>query len=304
MSAGAFAVALGAIALALGGCGLAVGPAPSGVQLLVTRSFGARVLHGNGGLKAASGQTVMGLLRSEDAVRTSSSGRIVQSIDGAEGAQGDSEGWFYYVNGLAPRRSANATPVQPGDHIWWDLHRQVQGLKVPAVVGAFPEPFLNGSEGRRFPVRVECASGSAAACETVAAALRRVNVPAAISALGSGSAPETLRVMVAPWGGLETLQSQNLARGPRASGVYARFAEGGSALVLLGETGEPVQTLHGGVGLIAATRQEKEAPVWLITGTDQTGVELAARAFDQTTLADRFAVALTTGGSIALPDLR
>ena len=68
-----------------------------------------------------------------------------------------------------------------------------------AVVGAFPEPFLNGIEGKRLPVRVECATVSGNACSTVTAALRELAVPAAIAAIGSGGAPETLRVMVGPW---------------------------------------------------------------------------------------------------------
>jgi hypothetical protein len=42
--------------------------------------------------------------------------------------------------------------------------------------------------------------------------------------------------------------------------------------------------------------------VWLVTGTDEQGVQLAARAFDQRTLHDRFAVALGPDGAIALPD--
>ena len=39
---------LGAVALALAGCGLGAGTAPSGVKLLVTSDFGARVLPASG----------------------------------------------------------------------------------------------------------------------------------------------------------------------------------------------------------------------------------------------------------------
>ena len=34
-------------------------------------------------------------------------------------------------------------------------------MRVPAVVGSFPEPFLHGSEGKRFPVRLDCAPDAA-----------------------------------------------------------------------------------------------------------------------------------------------
>jgi hypothetical protein len=85
--------------------------------------------------------------------------------------------------------------------------------------------------------------------------------------------------------------------------VYARFSTNGQALTLLDEQGRSVQTLRAGAGLIAATRPVKEAPVWLVTGTDGAGVDLAAHAFNRATLADRFAVALAPGSAIALPEL-
>jgi hypothetical protein len=83
--------------------------------------------------------------------------------------------------------------------------------------------------------------------------------------------------------------------------VYARFSADAQTLTLLDEQGRPVRALHGDAGLVAATRGVKEAPVWVITGTDDAGVELAARAFNRQALEDRFAVALTSAGPIALP---
>ena len=151
-------------------------------------------------------------------------------------------------------------------------------------------------------MRIECAAASPSACSTVIARLRALGVPAAVAAIGSGGAPETLRVMVGPWGGLEASLAQSLERGPRASGVYARFSANGGALSLLDQNGQTVQTLSAGSGLIAATQQAKEAPVWVITGTDIAGVDRAADALDRSTLQDRFAVAIAAGGAIALPE--
>jgi hypothetical protein len=109
-------------------------------------------------------------------------------------------------------------------------------------------------------------------------------------------------VLVAPWARIRSeTAAQALASGPRTSGVYARFSEGGRALGLLAASGRTVLTLGAGTGLIAATRRGEDAPVWLVTGTNDMGVELAARAFGQGTLQDRFAVALAPSGAIALP---
>jgi hypothetical protein len=296
---------LAALALALAGCGF-VGPsAPTAVQVLVTRDFGSQVLRRSGVLKASGGESVMSLLSRNDAVAAVSDGHIVEGIDGVSGGQEDGQplNWFYYVNGVEAPKGASATDVHPGDHIWWDLHNWSQAEKIPAVVGSFPEPFLNGYEGTRLPIRIECAPAATSACATVTTRLRALGVPAAIAAIGSGGAPETLRLMVGPWDQLEASLAQSLQRGPRSNGVYARFSPSGSALTLLDANGNAVQTLTG-AGLIAATRQGEEAPVWVVTGTNGAGLDEAARAFDRATLEDHFAVALAPGGAaVALPDL-
>ena len=291
-------------ALALGGCGLGAGPAPSAVKLLVTRDFGARVLAQSGAPKVAGQETVMSLLERNDAVSTRYGGGFVQSINGLAG--GDEAGlpvdWFYYVNGVEAAKGAAATDVHAGDQIWWDRHDWSQAEDIPAVVGSFPEPFLNGFEGKRYPVRVECADTAAHACSIVAARLRAAGVPAALAATGSGGAPYALRVMVGPWASLKgEAGTPSIAGGPRVTGIYARFAPDGAALTLLDQDGRAMRTLTGGAGLIAATREQEDAPVWVVTGTDAQGVELAARDFDEATLAHHFAVALYAGASMPLP---
>ena len=101
----------------------------------------------------------MSLLMRNAAVNTRYSGGFVEGIDGLAGGQeaGHPVDWFYYVNGVEAPKGAAATNVHAGDHIWWDRHDWSQTDSVPAVVGSFPEPFLNGIEGRRLPVRIECA---------------------------------------------------------------------------------------------------------------------------------------------------
>jgi Domain of unknown function (DUF4430) len=296
-------LALGA--LALGGCGLGAGRAPGAVQLVITRDFGARVLRQIDRPAVKGEETVMSLLMRNDAtVTTRFSGGFVQSIDGVAGGQetGQPVDWFYYVNGIEAGMGAAATKLHGGDHIWWDRHDWSQTEHVPAVVGSFPEPFLHGIDGKRVPVRVECASVPGQACRTVTARLRALGVPAAIAAIGGGGAPHTLRVMVGPWLSVQgDLATQNILAGPRASGVYARFAKNGRTLTLLDQDGGASSTLLSGAGLIAATRYGEDAPVWVVTGTDAAGTDLAARALDPAVLHNRFAVALTASGALPLP---
>jgi Domain of unknown function (DUF4430) len=291
--------ALGCSAMLIAGCGLGAGPAPSAVSLTVTHDFGASLLRSWSAPRVRGQETVMSLLMRNASVRTRYGGGFVQSIDGLSGGEsgGQPVDWFYYVNGVEAAQGAAATQVHPGDHIWWDRHDWSQTDDVPAVVGSFPEPFLNGTSGKRLPVRIECAVVAGYACQTVTARLRALGVPAAIAAIGSGGEPETLRVMVGPWmavGG--DPNAEGIERGPGTSGVYARFRAGGRALTLLDQQGRSVRVLDAGAGLIAATRRGEDAPVWVVTGTDSAGVDGAARALDVKSLHDRFALVLAAGG--------
>jgi hypothetical protein len=291
-------------ALALAGCGLGAGRAPTGVQLLVSRDFGASALRATSAPQVRGQETVMSLLMRNYVVSTRYSGGFVQSIDGLAGGHegGHPVDWFYYVNGVQATEGAASTNLHPGDHIWWDRHDWSQTEQVPAVVGSFPEPFLNGLEGKRLPVRIECAQVQSAACQTVDDRLRAAGVPVAIAGAGAAAGPKTLRVLVGPWSAVSADPSaQTVMRGPRASGVYATFAAGGRSLTVLDADGRAVRTLGAGSGLVAATRREQAAPVWFVTGTDEGGVELAARALDSATLAHRFAVALSAQGPLPVP---
>jgi Domain of unknown function (DUF4430) len=292
--------------LAVTGCGLGAGPTPGGTQLTVTRDFGARVLSRTAAPHVVGQETAMSLLLRNDTVTSRYGGGFVESIDGVSGGQeaGQPVDWFYYVNGVEASQGAAVTNVHAGDHIWWDRHDWSQTEDVPAVVGSFPEPFLNGIGGKRLPVRVECADVGGYACRTVTSRLRALGVPAAIAAIGSAGEPETLRVIVGAWGMVEgDGVVKEIERGPRASGVYARFAAGGGTLTLLDRDGRPTQTLGAGTGLIAATRRGEDAPVWVVSGTDAAGVDRAAGALDEGTLANRFAVALAPIGALALPEV-
>jgi Domain of unknown function (DUF4430) len=292
------AATLGAIALA--GCGLGAGSTPRAVSLTVTRDFGARTVREWTAPEAKGQETVMSLLMRNADVGAKYGGGFVQSIDGRSGgdAHGEPVDWFYYVNGVQAPQGAAATNVNPGDHIWWDLHDWSQTEDIPAVVGSFPEPFLHGVGGKRWPVRVECAEISSEPCQTVGERLRALGVLAPFAGIGPGSEPETLRVLVGRWksvsgqAGVRAIES-----GPRASGVYARLSAAEATLTLLDERGTAVRTLGAGAGLIAAVRPREEAPVWVVTGTDDAGVKSAARAFDEADLHDRFALAIAPDGT-------
>ena len=146
--------------VALAGCGLGAGPAPSAITLTVTRDFGAQPVRSWSAPRVRGQETVMSLLMRNATVTTRYGGGFVQSIDGSPAAQrraAASTGSTTSTASRRPRARRRRTCI-PGDHIWWDLHDWSQTDNVPAVVGSFPEPFLNGIDGKRLPVRVECAA--------------------------------------------------------------------------------------------------------------------------------------------------
>jgi hypothetical protein len=295
------ALAVLCAAVALGGCGLGpTGTAADGVGLTVTRDFGRRPLLDVQRAHLTSGDTALRVLRRRARVRTGA-GSVVDAIGGVAGGRG--LGWSLYVNGIrAGDDGGDATvEVHGGDRLWWDLHDAA--ADVPAVVGSFPEPFVHGSGGRRLPVRVECDDPRAGACDVVARKLIALGVPAGRSAISQSAADESLRVLVGPWSRLRggDIESASVDAGPRASGVFARFDASAKHLVVLDGRGRPARTLGPGTGFIAATREKDRQPVWFVTGTDGAGVASAARAFDESTLADRLALAISDDLPVSVP---
>jgi len=290
------------IAVALSGCGLGAGKPPSHVSLTVSEDFGARPLVQTEQPHRGGSDTVMRLLQRNARVDTRYGGGFVQSIDGRAGSAGTD--WFYYVNGVEAPRGAASTKVHDGDHVWWDRHRWRATMRVPAVVGAYPEPFVHGVDGKRLPVRIECAQPRGADCRAISDALIKLGLIPGKSALGAGATEAAVRVLIGPWPALRVDRAAvQLERGPRASGVYARIAPDGASITALDARGGVAQRLGPGAGLVAATRVADEAPTWVVTGTDAAGVSAAASAFAQgeSTLGDKFALAISDGRGVPLP---
>ena len=292
------------LALALSGCGLGAGSKPSGTTLTITRDFGAKPVRQIEAPKVAGDETVMRLLQRNAKVTTRFGGGFVQSIDGLAGTSsgGHPVDWFYYVNGVEASRGAASTTLHAGDRVWWDRHDWGGAMRVPAVVGSFPEPFLHGVNGRRLPVRVECVTPGSAPCKQVGDRLASYDIPVATGGLLTSSLDKTLRVLVGPWSALRHDRTiGGLEHGPKASGVYARLASSGHTITTLDASGHAVKTLGPGTGLVAATSTEENPPVWVVTGTDDAGVASAVRAFEEGTLDGHFALAVSNDLPVSLP---
>ncbi len=298
MSRGRSSAAAGALlcALAGAGCGLGPGPSVGDVDLTVTSDYGATKVLSDAETDAPESETAMRLLDRKADVSTRYGGRFVQSIDGVAG---DTKGgrrydWFFYVNGVESPVGAAEYGLHGGDRVWWDYRDWTAAMRVPAVVGSFPEPFANGYEGRTHRVVVQC-DGVEQACR---AARQRVGAVAA----GKGQGPP-IRVVVGAWGQLrDDAAAALIERGPAYSGVFADFVRerGSWRLQPLDAGGEPAGP-PGDLGLVAATRRGDDPPTWLVTGSDAEATLAAARALDSNDLRDRYAVVVDQGGTQPLP---
>jgi uncharacterized protein DUF4430 len=299
------ALACAVLAAGLAGCGLGPGKERSGgAELRVTRDFGAHRLASVSVAHVPEDQTVMRLLQSKRRVETRYGGRFVQGIDGLASSGGDGRrDWFYFVNGIEADVGAADLELSPGDVVQWDYRRWDAAMRVPAIVGAYPEPFVHGYRGKRLPTRVECADERARACDEVRRRLTAAGVGASGAALGApGAGSSVIRVVVAPWRRARTVQAaEPLERKPADSGVFARFVGGNGRLELLDESGRTARAAPAGTGLVAATRLPDQSIVWLVTGADEPAVERAAGELDAAALRDAFAVAATPSGPVRLP---
>ncbi len=301
VSAGA---AVMAALAALSACGLGPGQErPGGAELRVTRDFGRERLHVAARDRVREGDTVMRLLQSERRVETAYGGGFVQSIDDiAGGGSSGGRDWFYFVNGLEGSTGASERELSDGDVVQWDFRRWGAAMNIPAIVGAYPEPLRSGIEGKRLPVRIECADDRGPACREVERRLRAEGVTASIGPFGAVATENVLRVVVAPWSLARKVRAAvALEEGPGASGVFARFDARGRRLELLDDSGRVARIAPPGTGLVAATSLEGIQRVWLVTGGDEAGVRRAAASLDRATLSDRFAVAALPEGPEALP---
>lgn len=298
------------LAAAASGCGLGAGPKAGDTQLMVSKDFGSAPIVQTDQPKVGGSDTVMRLLeRNAPKVQTKFGGNFVQSIDGVSGGTrgGDPVDWFFYVNGILADKGATAVKVHQGDRVWWDWHDWSAVDDIPAIVGSFPEPFLHGIDGRRLPTRVECADPKSDACSAVAQKIEDLGLVAARGGVGNSFVEDTLRIVVGPWRAVgEDSTAKLIGQGPAKSGVFAKPSDDGKSIALLDEKGAVAKTLGAGTGLVAATkvRDEKDQvsdPVWVVTGTDEAGVDAAAAALDEGALAGRFAIAVSGGKPIGLP---
>jgi hypothetical protein len=238
-------------------------------------------------------------------VRTRYGGGFVQEIDGVGGGRrsGRPVDWFFYVNGIESGSGAASRKLLTGDRVWWDHHDWGEAMRIPAVVGSFPEPFTSAARGKKIPIRIDCADDAVKDCRGVR---KRVEAAGAVvggtGTVGTRAGPEVLRLLVGRWSEVKAdPTAARIEQGPKVSGVFARPSKDGKQIALLDSRGRTERTLGAGAGLVAATQFLDQKPTWVVTGTDAVGVASAAATLVESRLKDHFAVAVQKGQRAPIP---
>jgi Domain of unknown function (DUF4430) len=134
---------------ALVGCG---GEDGGRATIWITRDRGAHVILQR---EVPSGLTAMQALDRVARIETRYAGRYVQAINGLAGSLSARRDWFYFINRYEADRSAAEYRLHRGDVEWWDFRSWRTEMRVPVVVGLFPEPFADGFNGKRRPTVVQ-----------------------------------------------------------------------------------------------------------------------------------------------------
>jgi len=279
-------------------------------KLLITQDYGRETVL-NKTVHFAKGESVLDILKQHAKVKTAYGGAFISSINGiASGFTGQKLGqrakmdWFYYVNGVTGGLGSDDYYPQNGDVIWWDYHAWGSSQFIPAIIGAYPEPFVNGYQGKTTGVNILATPGGSDAAAAVKAALqqqgvRNLKIVDLTDELLFRRDKPTL--VIGTWPELSANLAELNAHAPKR-GIFARFSNEG--LCLLNAQGDVVEVLTGSAGLIAGTADGMgdTVPLWLVIGTDTEGLQQAITLLrERTALQGYYGVAVRSGKVIALP---
>jgi len=267
-------------------------PAPANsdsdeIKLVVTRDFGSEVIIEET-VAIGKDTDAMEALMSVAEVKTAYGGGFVNAINGLESGYREGheskEDWFIYFNGMSSNVGALDYTLAPGDVEHWDYRDWGFHQFVPAIVGDYPEPFRHGHGGEVFPTVVVYQEGWADAATEIEGALAGRGV-AGVSTTGFAelgqAEKESCNIILVGSADFPLVEELN---GPwNRLGFYCHFEEG--SLRVFDSAGDLTAEYRAGdgAGLIQATQSiwnpdgvgACESVIWMVTGTDDAGVEAA-----------------------------
>ncbi len=275
------------------------------IQLLVSKDFGVSCL-GNYSIISVEKMSVMEILKSNLKVVTAYGGGFVSSLEGLKNGAatgGLRQDWFFYVNGIASNRGADQVSVTGGDRIWWDYHGWQTGIAQTAVIGSYPEPFINGVNRGNNRVTIMVAPESKDWADKLAGQLKNKGSQVIVTGIDDNKLANRNGpvIVIGKWSELADCSVLKVLNdGGARNGCSMQFAE--ESLKLLDNTGQVKNEVGDGWGVIVANGRGlgDTAPLWLLTGNDEAAVEQTVKIIvnEPDKIAGRFGVAVGPEGQI------
>ncbi len=287
--------------------------ADSTVRIVATRDFGRELMFDER-LELPLGSSAMAALQKVAEVVTDYGGGFVDAIDGVRsgftGSEKTKRDWFIYINGIQSNVGALDYSLQPGDVEHWDYHDWGFQQSIPAVIGAFPEPFLHGFDGMKRPTVVVYSDNLIKEAQELQDGLVSLGVSdISITSAGGLTVSDREASNLILLGTADNELILELNRNWKKLGLFAYFENGN--LVVLDARGEIDSTYRAAAGLIQAAQNPWnpwgtgacENVVWMITGTDEEGVKTAIDAVlnHPAQLQYAFAAVIASGEIIRIP---
>jgi len=251
----------------------------------VTTNFGEKVLVEQT-VDIQDSTTAMDALMAVADVETKYGGGFVNAINGIssqyESAGGAKNDWFFYINGMASNIGAKEYILSEGDVENWDFRSWGYHQFVPAIIGNFPQPFLSGYRGKVKPTIIVYELWLEEFALSLEEKLSELDVKE-VSVQNFDQLTELNRKQnnLILLGSKGNGMISELNKAQKKLGFYTCFHQGN--IGVFNDEGEVTAEYSSGCGVIQATQNPWnprgtgvcENVVWIVSGTDEDGVESA-----------------------------
>lgn len=247
-------------------------------DLIVTTDFGRETVL----IESISTNTgtVLDFLKENTEVATSSQGKFVESINKIGGKNEPQSSWFYYINGISALKGADELRLKNGDKVWWDFHAWDGIPMYNAVIGSYPEPFINGDKPGNNEVFI---LSSQAYLDTAESIKSFINNQGNNKVLVKGIADEHLTarkgptILIGLWDDVKDLKYIKELNDPQNRGGLNFWVEN-NTFHFLDAKGNIIHSIEDSCGVIAAYSEGMGAnkPLWLVIGSDMEGLNKLA----------------------------
>jgi len=283
------------------------------VRVIATQNFGQELMFDEI-LEMPPDSSAMAALEKVAEVETAYGGGFVDAINGFRsgftGIGKTKKDWFLYVNGIQSNVGALDYKLQPGDVEHWDYHDWSFRHFIPAIVGAFPEPFLHGYSGQKQSTLIVYSDNLREAAQELKNGLLPLGVnDVSLSSISELPVTDKEASNLILLGMADNELISELNQNWKKLGFFARFENGN--LVILNAQGETDTTYSTATGLIQATQNPWnpngigacENVAWMVAGTDERGVRGAIDTLleNHAQLQYAFAVVIANGEIIKIP---